>query len=285
MAVALRLSYGLESDLEHVLRLAGDPAAVARGQPWGLPLAEYELAELERRAQTEPAVVGAANAFGERHPTDWAGVWIDQAAGGTVVAQFTARVAMHRAALLRLVNPMARIEVRQVRRTLAELDEIRDRIANDQAFFPSLGARYVGSGIDIASNVVRIDIETNVAGAEHLIRDHFKVGEALAVRIRPAPDVWTGPRGALVAIARTGDGFPVSDLQCMLIPDDPTAWGGDLRVTGDSDRCRFEGVGATGVDVVLQQHVAGGWVVVGRGRAVVLPDDVVEVTVAVSPIE
>lgn len=99
----------------------------------------------------------------------------------------------------------------------------------------------------------------------------------------PLPEDWVGARGAIVVNVTRSDGSPIEDLQCRLLPDDPAAWGEDIRSTGDAGICRFDGVGATGVEVQVGTYDRGTWSGRASTRATVPPNGSITVDLVVDP--
>ena len=278
-AQRVRTQYGLRADREYVATLLSDNQAVERGSrsDYGLPLTAAELDELGRRAQDEQDVVDAIEGYGRDFSDDWAGLYVEPTTR-TVVAQFAGDVRRHREALGGLLNPKARFRVEAVFFSLAELQQLADRLYDDRAWLTSIGASYQGSGVDVLANRAALRVLTLNPEAETLIRSHFSDDARLLVVIIPGGE-WAGGRGDLVVIVQHADGRPAENLTCVLVPDVPAAWGEDIRATGDTGRCAFNRVGATGVDVFIED---GDRVIVGRGRALVRPGDTITLKITVA---
>jgi hypothetical protein len=268
----LRRTFGLRADEDWIRLVGADPAAKANMVLLGIPLTDEEREELEARATNSDRIADMAERYGEAQP-DWAGLFIDQQARGAVVALFTDRLEEHRAAIARQMNPLARWDVRLARWTLKELEASRARVDREREWLRTIGAWWAGSGISRRDNAVLLDISSANPLASTVVLEHL--GDPPWLRVRSdAIGRWEGPRGTLVAIAVRPNGEPAAHLDCMAIPDVPSALqSGDVAFgTNDQGVCRIEGVGATGYLVELGHRENDRWQVLGRGRVVVPPD-------------
>lgn len=241
---------GLRADPEHIASLAEDPGAVSNGQRsgYGIPLTGAEVAELDRRARTADAVAEIVNEYARTVPERWAGLYIDQAAGGRVVAQFTGYPLEHRIALTRLLHPFAPLAVKQVRWSYRDLQPLWDDVERQRAWFDSIGAPLTGSGISETDNVVKVHLATADPSIADKVLDHFDAEGMLRVVLRGLPP-WTGGFGDL-AVRVHGPGIPPDrSIECVLRADTPGALDDDLHAGMDEhDVCSFI---APATDVVV----------------------------------
>jgi hypothetical protein len=119
-AVRFRTEFGLRADLTYIADVARDPAATSQ---YGVPLLPDEVEDLLRRQTAADVAAPLLDAYGERHPSEFAGWFLDQAQGGVFVVLFTANTEDHLRGLwqtlLGRTRPIA-VQVRQARYTLVE---------------------------------------------------------------------------------------------------------------------------------------------------------------------
>jgi hypothetical protein len=271
-AILFRTTFGLRADEAWIRRVAADPDSQIAVVAYSVPLTPAERRELDQRSQTTSQLTKIVASYGAGFPDEWAGLYIDQQRGGTVVAQFKRDLAAHQLALWRLVNPLAALEVRQVRWSLLELEALAERVKVDAAWFPSISATWMGGGIDVSGNAVNVRVATGNPAVLPLIEEHFGARGQVSVKLVPPP--WVGPFGTLRVIVVDAKGRPVEGLSCIPRPDDPSAFNTDLGwSTGSDGVCVIQNVGATDYWVELwAADEIDEIVVVGRGRVTVPPD-------------
>jgi hypothetical protein len=270
-AIRLRAAWGLRADEAWVRRLAADPSAVANAKAWEIPVTNAERAELDARKHSSDAVRGVILRYGQDQ-LEWAGMFIDQEAGGVVVALFTDRVPEHTRELKKRLAPWLRWDVREARWTEGQLAMFSQQVAADEPWYRSIDAWFDGTGVDISGNAVLLRISSANRAAVRLVHEHF--GNPAWLRVESdGIGRWVGARGILVVTAARTDGRPAVNLACVPTPDVPSAWiQGDVGFgTNDLGICRIEGIAATTWTVELKRDATGAadWVVVGRGRIVV----------------
>ena len=279
-AIAFRTRFGLRADEAWVLAVAADPASEAGRAAYGTPLTRDELAELNARAANGHELSTLTEQYGGEHSDEWAGGYL-VTASGVYVARFTGHLAEHEAALRRLASPIARLEVRGAEWTYAELNRQAWAIAADTDWLPSIHAWFARSGVDVASNRVLLRLSTANPDAAQAAMDHYE-GEGWLVVESDGVGRWEGPRGTALIRAVTRSGRPAVGLDVVLTPDEPSAHLDDGYLTGLDGISRISGAGATGYRVELFLETEDeGWLLVGRGRIVVMPDTVTKVTIRV----
>jgi hypothetical protein len=280
-ASEFRRLYGLRDDEDWVKAVAADPASAPGEAEFGVPLTPAEVADLRDRAKNRDAVLETIRQYGARHQRDWAGVFVDEAGGGTVVAQFKTNVDDHEKEIRRLVGPIARLEVRQVRWSLSELRTFHEHVLADVGWLPSVDAHYVRSDVYDLFNHVELWISSRNPDAPAAILEHFGGSQWLRV-YSDGRGPWDGPRGAFRIRLRDQAGRPVTaeDVTCHIVSDDPSAYlEGDLYPTVEGD-CWSESVGATGYSVTVTRAGDTGPRVVAEALFRVYPGDeaIVELT-------
>ena len=144
-------------------------------EPFGVPLAEAELAEMFRRARIQSAMDDAiAHA---RTLDGFAGAYLDQKQGGRPVFMFTAPDAARRSALAARLPEGADVQVKEAVRTESELAELKGRVEADVEDWTTTGIEIVRVAIRTSLNTLRIGVL-----AERRRRGH------------PQKEVWRGHR-------------------------------------------------------------------------------------------
>jgi hypothetical protein len=277
-AKRFRQDFGLRADDAWILQVAADPSAA---DEYGVPLTPEEGTELDRRAATVEPMRAVIAPYGQQHPGEYAGVWIDQTKGGMVIAQFTRRIDQHRAALAGQMRPGAPLEVREVKWTLAELTAMAGRLRGADRWFASIDAFLLSVGVDVATNRVKIEISSANPEAADEIAAHFGLqGKVLVVSDGTGAGLL--PYGSLLVKAVDDRGKPVPGLDCIFVADLPGAHETPIPPprTDRNGSCSLE-VPATGYWIRLQQHVGNQRSVAGLSRVVVSPDTTTRVSLRV----
>src|SRR5262245_54491332 len=162
-----RTDFGLRSDDAWILGVASDPASDLAS--YGVPLTNDEVAELDRRIRNVDGIRAIVIGYGEDHPNDWAGAYIDHEAGGVLVAQFARNADLHRLALLAQICPKAHLEIRPVRWSLDELESFGARLPSEEGWFASVPAVLTGFGPNVVLNRVEIQVSSANPAAADLI--------------------------------------------------------------------------------------------------------------------
>jgi hypothetical protein len=286
-AIEVRALYGLKNDEGYVRSVAANPTATT--DVLGIPLLPAEVAELRARAKDRARVNSTVEAYGKQHEDTWAGLYLDEAGGGSLVARFTSDLARHEAALRRLVGPFGRLRVELAPRSLAELQAHVDAIEADRGWFSTIDAFLRYASFEAGGEVVVVHVSSADPEVATRITDHFD-GEGWLVVESDGVGLWEGGWGdlrILLVDERANRVIPDEEREqftCSVVPDKPAAWGGGPGIVGPDGVCRFDGrLGATGYDITIE-HVAGSGdeVVVGHGRAEVRANDVTEVTIPVT---
>lgn len=245
-AIGFRDKFGLRAEEAWVRLVASDPTAARGRLEYGVPLLPAELSELNSRPSLYRPVADAITSYGEAHPEEWAGLWIDQQRGGIVVAHFSENAAAHEAGLRELLSPEAQFEVRDVRWSLTELNElwvtVRKDFDGDHEWLDQIPAAFTGGGVDKQGNRVRLRVSSEDPDAASLIRRHYGVGADILRVESDGTGVVFRPFGRISVLALNRDGKPVPDLDCGAVRDGHDARGGvGIEATTDRNgRCSFE---------------------------------------------
>jgi hypothetical protein len=275
-AFRFRTDFGLRSDETWIRQVASDPTS--NRTSYGVPLTIDEVSELDTRNRTADQIRDWVTGYGERHPDEWAGAFIDQPSGGTFVALFTGNLDRHRLALFAGIWPKANLEIRQVKWSLAALDAFKERVEKDGAWLAALPADVRSLGVDIVGNRVTVDISSPIPTAPQLVLEHFG-GDATLLNVTSDDNgALLLPPGLLTVTVTDPQGAPIRGLACIAYPDASGA--SDPRPapipTTDSDGTCELAVRATGYWVVIedprepQRALAFGRAVVGSGDPAVI---------------
>ena len=250
----VRVRYGLRADETWIRAVAVDPTAQQGVDEFGVPLMPFELQDLGQR-HTDSDILQQINDYGSSFPESYAGAYMDQRASQAFVAAFKDDADGHRAALAKLLPPDARVDVRDVEWSTRELDDFVKVVDADQAWFETIGVRYLTADRGIIDDFVSVDY-LGPAEAAQLIEDHFGAPTWL-VADRQGPLPWEGPRGNLSLLIVDEAGNPVPGLHVEVVPDDPNAaqGGEDVFGTDDAGRCLLKDLPAVPYHVTLLEFV------------------------------
>lgn len=176
-ALQYRRAFGLSDDVSAVTALELNAAA---NRKYSVALSPVEVAEMDRRMGVQEALV-PLNAYGHSREDTFGGMWVDQAAGGVVHFAFTSDIASHRIALNDMAPTGAVIEVHQVSRTEAEVDQMVDRISRDVAFQNNLGVTVH----NVASNTQRNSVDVFIEPYSEAVAKAMRQRYSADVRILP----------------------------------------------------------------------------------------------------
>jgi len=275
-----RQDAGLRSDDLWIRQVAADPASAPGTLKYGVPLTPEEVRELESRNRSVQSIKEPVIDYGDSHPRDWAGAWIDQRNGGLLIAQFTERVNEHRAALADLVGPAAPLEVRAADFTLADLQEIASSVRGDDPWFATIPAVLYGWGTSVPVNRVKLEISSVNPNAASMIEDHFGWKGVVEVE-SDGTGALLLPRGQLEIVTTNPAGLPVPGLRCIAVADMPGAWETPMDIPHTDRRgfCALD-LPATGYWIRLDQGEDQS--IVGIGRAVVSANAKTRVAISVT---
>lgn len=131
-----RRDFGLNPDPTFVRTLMADAAAYDESFP--VALTDGERSEMKRRIAMEDALA-PLETFARVLP-EFAGIWIDQPAGGVVKVALTAGADEQRATLEGLAPAGARLEIVSARFTLSELESAERRLRQEADGFVYSGS-------------------------------------------------------------------------------------------------------------------------------------------------
>lgn len=275
--VAGRVRYGLAVDARTIQRLRADPTI---REAYGALVSAEEQALLDQQLTDQPAVLEGVEAYGRRHPLEYAGVHLDL--DGTVVARFTARLAIHEGAIRAAVSPRAKLTVSGARWTLAELEGFRRLIETHDAWFETVDADSIGPGADIVENRLYVLIATTNEVAPQAIIDHFDAHDWMTVRIS-GPRPWYGPLGSAEVTVTDASGGPAVGYLCAPRSLDKAAATDSNAQTDVHGVCRLDFLPTVRYTIRIQHYGGSGWTLVDEVRITVKADTTTRVGVQLGP--
>jgi hypothetical protein len=192
-AIELRLSFGLRADEAWVREVASDPGALRN---YGVPLTPAEEAELNARSAAVHELAPILQEYGTQHPEDFAGVFIDQEAGGVMVVLFVDHLEEHGAAIAKIVRPGARIEIRPAPASEADLAALMNRVIQDEAALRGVGVFVITASADEESGTVEVGVSTERGDAQGLLAGRY--GRSVVVQVIDPTGAFLKPRGTIV---------------------------------------------------------------------------------------
>jgi hypothetical protein len=262
-AVRFREAFGLRSDEAWIIQVARDPSSAHGTDVFGVPLTPAEVGELERRAIANDELQPVLESYGQRFADMYSGVWL--ADDGTLLILFTKQIEEHRRALGSMIQPGAKVDVREARWTLRELNAFAERVRNDIDWLPQIEAWPLGVDVHIGNNAVQLLISSANPDTAEEIAEHFGADGWLRVE-SDGIGRWTGPTGSLTVIAVGPEGRPPPTLDCELVPDIRSAQPTEQFGTDSDGRCHYRDIPAVGYTVNLRRSQGDTTVVVGTGR-------------------
>ena len=283
-AIHQREVFGLRSDREWVEHVAADPRATTFTLDF--PMLPEEDAEFTRRQVDFGTVAAAVKAYAQTVPEAFGGVYIDQPRH-VVVALWTATPEMHRVRVLERLGGWAPLEVRQVRHTEQELDDLVDRIGSDWDWMKGAGALPLSAGTEIIDNLVSLQVSSaNPAiGAQILL--HYGVGPDILRVDSDGSGVFLLPRGTIEGTVVMAGGKPVpgrNELMLQWEADGPGECGvGDMGYGVGTGRFELPCSPGGWTILVMTPVPDDGWEEVGRGHVVVPPGGIVQLRIRLEP--
>jgi hypothetical protein len=220
----------------------------------------------------------AAERYGRAFPESFGGVFVDQRAGGVLVATFTKDTDRHERAMATLI-PDQPPDVRQVEWSLAELESFRMQVQADRAWFASIGAELSKADVDILENAVRVVFRGPNQDMASLVEEHLGSWTTASWQ---GPLPWNGPVGDLVLSLVDDSGRPVPQVWCDLVSADPRVQVAEGPPVGSdaAGRCTFDDYPAVAYTVALRVFTGTGYQFAKEVQATLVPTGtVIEVVV------
>ena len=216
-AVRFRATFGLRSDVAWIQAVHNDPAA---DTTFGVPLLPDEAARVRVAQDAANAATDIVAAYGLTVPEDWAGMYVDQTAGGTVVARFKANVNAHQAALGAMLPAGARVEVRAATWTDDELRSFISRVEEERDWYATIGTELVTVEMAVLDHVVHARFNGPDPAVAEAIEAHYGSPPWLRA-VWNGPGEWAGPIGELEIYTTDAQGLPVPDVDIEVDAENP----------------------------------------------------------------
>lgn len=149
-----RREFGLSTDLAFVQAMTADPSAYSDSYP--VALTPAEKAEMDRRIAMED-LMDPLEDHAALQPS-FAGIWIDQPAGGVITVAFAGDAESHRSALTALTPPGAQLALVNVKYTASQLDEVDEQIRSEIDALLAQGINVGHWYIDVRQNRIVVGL-------------------------------------------------------------------------------------------------------------------------------
>ena len=258
--IRLRTFLGLRADEEWVRAVSADPGARAN---YGIPLTLAEEAELNAREATQEQLGPLLEEYAAEHPDDFAGMLVDNDRGGVLVMLFTGHIEEHAAAIAKLIQPGAPVDVRLAPVAQEDLEALMDRINSDSDVLQNAGVFVLVISTDEQSGKLVVEVSTERGDAQPLLAARY--GPNVEVRVLDPTGAYLKPTGTIRGrvVDADGDGVRTTVASEPLFADDlpldsvgppETEADGTFRLDGKlPGRWRLtaegEGLGPTSVEV------------------------------------
>lgn len=173
-----RSEFGLPADDEVVEHFLTEYKAGRQEEGMWLSPEEWDRYERQDELQTEAG--DRLRGYLAAHRDSVAGVWLGPGLDPEYNVAFTRDVEAHRVAVLRLFPRPEVIRVHQAGYTQAELEAISDRIAEESGELEALGVKWLGSGVDVETNRVEVEVVASDEESARGILEH-RYGPAVTV--------------------------------------------------------------------------------------------------------
>jgi hypothetical protein len=280
-AIRFRTEFGLRADLAYVRAVAANPSASSL--EFAVPLMPAELADLNGRSANADAVRDAVREYTDLHPSEFAGVYVDQQHGGAFTTLWTGHLDEHAAAIQRRVRPGTKLAFRLVMYPYRDLRALQERIGRDTDWMRALAIAIEGVGVDVIGNRVDIDVSSANPNATSLILAHYAApfgmikvtSDGTGAELVP----WGTVHGHVVDSAGKAPGETVAGkLNIDWTSDGPgTCGGGDVGF-GVADGGGFELPCQAGGHTI-QIEVLDALRAIGRGHVVAVQGETANLTI------
>jgi hypothetical protein len=204
-AIRFRQDFGLRSDEAYVRAVAADPAAVMN---YGVPLTVGEEADLNGRGSTVAELGPILQEYGEQHRDEFAGLYVDQEAGGRLVIMFTDHLADHVAALRQIVRPNAPLDVVAAPIAEADLEALMFRITNDEDRLRQLGVVVLEASVNTMASRIDVGVSSERWDVAGLLTAIY--GPSVAAEVIDDTGAFLKPPGAILVSLVDEQGDPVA---------------------------------------------------------------------------
>ena len=199
--IRLRTFLGLRADEEWVRAVSADPGAKTE---FGIPLTIAEEAELGARASSRQEIQPLLEQYAAEHPDEYAGLMIDQDAGGILVILFTDHLEEHGAAIARLVRPGSKVEVRRAGLSELDLEALMNRINSDSELLQNAGVFVLVISTDELAGKLVVEVSTQRGDAQPLLAARY--GPNVEVKVTDPTGGYLKPMGTIKGRVVDADG-------------------------------------------------------------------------------
>lgn len=187
--VQFRTTFGLQADPVFVEAQMAATTNASSAQ-YGVALTDSELADIQHRFQVVPEISDLFTKASEE--PGFAGAYVDQKAGGTVVLMATPGGLAAAQPLLAALPPDTTGKVVVADNSYQQLEALRDKINADQTRIATSGVSFVGAGIDVINNLVNVNVLDNGPTAAAYLRSEFGTGIEVSIVSPATPASCTG---------------------------------------------------------------------------------------------
>ncbi len=152
-AISFRQELGLNDDPAYVAKLEADPMA---SRQYGIAMTEGEVHIIDQRVVIQSSLDPLTKLL--LSDPSYAGLWVDQKAGGEIVIETTGDEASLFDEVQTTVPGGARVRVDHVPYSLNELTALQEQISSESADWRAAGVQIVTVGTDIQLNRVIVDV-------------------------------------------------------------------------------------------------------------------------------
>jgi hypothetical protein len=199
--IRLRTFLGLRADEEWVRAVSADPGAKTE---FGIPLTIAEEAELGARASSRQEIQPLLEKYAAEHPDEYAGLMIDQDAGGILVILFTDHIEEHGAAIAQLVRPGSKVEVRRAGMSERDLEALMNRINSESDLLQNAGVFVLVISTDELSGKLVVEVSTQRGDAQPLLAARY--GPNVEVVVTDPTGGYLKPMGTIKGRVVDADG-------------------------------------------------------------------------------
>lgn len=182
--VYVRGLFGLDTSPSQLGRAAAQAPLNASIALLGIPLTDSEEKAISQRLSLQPSIAQYAQQLNQL--PGFAGLYVDQAAGGRIELLFAGLDQQVVVNALAAKPPGTITDVRQVSYSLRYLQAVQTRMASDWPRLDAQGFAISGIGIDIAHNRVSVGLNTVTADFAEALTSSY--GPAIEVLQEPGPE-------------------------------------------------------------------------------------------------
>jgi hypothetical protein len=178
-ASTFRAERGMNTDEAFVRSTLTDVALQPSIARYGIPLTAAELAELDVRADAGAAIDQIEQWATDNAVSEYAGAYVDQAAGGLVRVGFTANAATRLSEIQAFYPYPGRLRTFAAARNQDALKTLYRQISGDMDDLPSLGVDVSGAYVDVPGNVIKVQVPAPTDQQRQTLASRYGAGAQL----------------------------------------------------------------------------------------------------------